>query len=207
MNGADGGQRNSSPPTDSGVRDVPQLDLQRIRIRRMLPSDQSIVEQITVEAFKGVSIDQAIEQRFQLIRPLSWQAIKGSAISHEVREHAASSFVAELDQQVVGYITTTVSQATCTGRIANVGVAQGYRGRGLGTRLIEQALADFRHRGLRLARIETLAQNAVGDYLYRKLGFQEVTRQIHFAMPLGRTPTAPPDDTFGDRDHDPEGTT
>ena len=35
-----------------------------------------------------------------------------------------------------------------------------------------------------IAKIETLVQNPVGSHLYPSVGFQEVARQIHFAMPL-----------------------
>ncbi len=175
-----------SPTPAAGVSSA-AADLPRVEIRGMRPADRAAVEAITVEAFRGVSIDQAIERRFGPLRPLSWQAIKGAAVGAEVQEHAATCFVATLDGQVIGYITTAVSQRTSTGHIPNIGVARGYRGLGVGTRLIEHALASFRQQGLRLARIETLAQNSVGDYLYRKLGFQEIARQIHFALPLADT--------------------
>ena len=38
--------------------------------------------------------------------------------------------------------------------------------------------------GLRQAKIETLDTNLAGQHLYPKLGFVEVARQIHYAMPL-----------------------
>ena len=34
------------------------------------------------------------------------------------------------------------------------------------------------------AKIETLEQNSIGRHLYPSLGFIEVARQIHYAMPL-----------------------
>jgi len=42
-----------------------------------------------------------------------------------------------------------------------------------------------------VGRIETLEQNAIGRQLYPSLGFLEVARQIHYAMPL--FPRAPAD--------------
>jgi hypothetical protein len=35
-----------------------------------------------------------------------------------------------------------------------------------------------------VAKIETLEQNPIGRRLYPALGFREVARQIHYAMPL-----------------------
>jgi len=34
------------------------------------------------------------------------------------------------------------------------------------------------------AKIETLAQNAIGNHLYPSLGFVEVARQVHFVAKL-----------------------
>ena len=184
-------QDNTGSPAPAAGEPPAAADLARVEIRGLRLDDQAAVEAITAEAFRGVSIDEVIEQRFGPLRPLSWQTIKSMAVGAEVRELAATCFVAELDGQVIGYITTAVSQRTSTGRIPNIGIARGYRGLGLGTRLIEYALAYFRRQGLQLARIETLVQNGVGDYLYRKLGFQEIARQIHFAQPLMDMDTEP----------------
>ena len=43
-----------------------------------------------------------------------------------------------------------------------------------------------------VARIETLEQNPIGRQLYPSLGFLEVARQIHFAMPLFPRPASIP---------------
>ena len=58
----------------------------------------------------------------------------------DIAANADGIFVVEVDDQVIGYITT---------------------------------------------RIETLACNPIGKYLYPSCGFQEVARQIHYVMPLG----------------------
>ena len=54
----------------------------------------------------------------------------------------------------------------------------------MGRKLIEFALQHFRESGLTHAKIETLAQNAIGEHLYTSLGFREVARQIHFVAEL-----------------------
>jgi hypothetical protein len=43
-----------------------------------------------------------------------------------------------------------------------------------------------------MAKIETLATNAVGRWLYPACGFVEVVRQVIYAMPLKRAPDAHP---------------
>ena len=81
---------------------------------------------------------------------------------------------------------------TRIGWIHNLAVAAGVRGGGLGRRLIEHALAHFRAGGMTVAKIETLEQNAVGRHLYPAVGFIEVARQVHYAMPLTDQPSHEP---------------
>ena len=50
--------------------------------------------------------------------------------------------------------------------------------------LLEHAIDFFRRSGMQVAKIETLDQNPIGQNLYPSLGFQEVARQIHYAMRL-----------------------
>ena len=73
---------------------------------------------------------------------------------------------------------------TRIGWIHNLAVEDGLRGQGLGRRLIEHALDHFRRCGMTVARIETLDQNPIGQHLYPSLGFREIARQIHYAVPL-----------------------
>jgi ribosomal protein S18 acetylase RimI-like enzyme len=58
------------------------------------------------------------------------------------------------------------------GGIQNLGVAPLYRGRGLGSALLLQALQGFRRAGLGRAFLEVTAQNAGAIRLYRRLGFR-----------------------------------
>ena len=66
------------------------------------------------------------------------------------------------------------------GMIQNVGIVPGHRGLGLGTCLIEQALAGFRSRGLRTTALEVTADNCGAVRLYQRLGFRR-TRTIYKA--------------------------
>ncbi len=96
----------------------------------------------------------------------------------------AGIFVAESDDHAVGYITTHVDRDAGKARIPNLAVAAEVRNQGVGRQLIEHALDYFRKERLDYAVIETMAQNAIGDHVYRQCGFVEVARQIHFARKL-----------------------
>jgi GNAT superfamily N-acetyltransferase len=57
------------------------------------------------------------------------------------------------------------------GAIQNLGVVPDFRGLGLGTALMEQALAGFQKAGLKRAFLEVTAQNSSAVRLYKQLGF------------------------------------
>jgi len=160
-----------------------------MQIRPYQSADLPTLRAITVEGFTGVSIDHGMEQAFGLINGHDWRWRKARHIDFDVAREAAGCFVA-VDEEaeggaaIAGYITTWQDPAAGIGHIPNLAVHSAYRNRGLGRTLIEHALAHFRASGLTHAKIETLAQNAVGNHLYPALGFVEVARQVHFLAKL-----------------------
>ncbi len=155
-----------------------------VTIRRYRPGDLEAIIRLTVEAFDGVSIDRNMEQQFGVINGRDWRWRKARHIEFDVARDPDGVFVAEAASQVVGYITTFRDRDAGIGWIPNLAVDAELRGQGLGRQLIQHALDEFRRIGLTHARIETLAQNPVGQNLYPSLGFHEVARQIHYGMAL-----------------------
>jgi ribosomal protein S18 acetylase RimI-like enzyme len=154
-------------------------------IRPYRPADRETLKAITTEAFDGVSIDRNIEVSFGPVAGRDWRWRKARQIDEDIDALDAVVWVAEDDNgQVLGYITTRFDRQSGIGSIPNLAVRSGLRGQGLGRQLIEHALAQFRLAGLQLARIETLAQNPIGQHLYPACGFVEVARQVHFALRL-----------------------
>jgi ribosomal protein S18 acetylase RimI-like enzyme len=162
-----------------------------VHIRPYRTSDAARVKALTIEGFEPVSVEAAIDRRWPGLLPAPWGERKWRAMQPELAGQPEHCFVAELDGEVVGYITTTIVSEHQVGRIPDLAVDARVRGRGGGRRRLEHALAHFRALGLRVARIETLAHNEVGQRLYPSVGFQEVARQIHFAMLLDQ-PAPPP---------------
>lgn len=146
--------------------------------------DLSRLQEITIAAFEGVSIDHRIEQAFGAFHDHDWRWRKGQAILADWEREPTGIFVAEVDGKVVGGITTWHDPEAGVGYIPNLAVDADYRGQGIGRQLIEFALQHFRKLQLSVARIETLSHNETGNHLYRSVGFEEVARQIHFALPL-----------------------
>ena len=157
-----------------------------MRIRLFRGTDLAALKEITVEAFDGTSIDQMIEGRFGLLNGGDWRGRKASHIDADVERDRKGIFVAETAGEVVGYVTTWTDAEAGIGHIPNVAVRAGHRGRGIGRQLIVHALDHFRGMGMTHARIETLENNEVGRHLYTSIGFEEITRQVHFIMALDR---------------------
>lgn len=156
-----------------------------MQIRTWRPADTEELKRITIEAFQSVSIDYHIQQKFG---PLGndWSVRKARHIDEDIAANPDGVFVAEEDGVILGYITVRLDRESGLGRIPNLAVKAGLRGRGLGKRLMEHALDYLRAQGMTHAKIETLANNEIGSRFYPQMGFQEIVRQIHYVADLGR---------------------
>lgn len=159
-------------------------DINDITIRTYRPDDLTALKQLTVSAFDGVTLEQNVEKCMGIVGGHDWRWRKERHIDEDVAANPAGVFVAEIQNRVVGYITTRLDREAGKGRIPNLAVSADLRGLGLGRRLIDEALSYFRHEGLAYCIIETMAQNAIGNHLYPECGFIEVARQVHFARKL-----------------------
>jgi ribosomal protein S18 acetylase RimI-like enzyme len=165
-----------------------------IVIRAYREADRAAVRELTVSGFEGVSIHHNIDLILGPIAGRDWRWRKSRDVDRDIDVPGAELAVAEDEETgaVVGYVTMQCDAETRIGWTHNLAVAAGVRGGGLGRRLIEHALAHFRAAGMTVAKIETLEQNPVGRHLYPSVGFIEVARQVHYAMPLTDQPTHEP---------------
>ncbi len=155
-----------------------------ITIRPFQPGDLNALRDVTTASFGGVALEQLLEQKFGRWNERGWKARKADHIDDDCASNPAGVFVAVRDGDILGYITTRVDRHNERGRIPNMAVTERARGLGLGRRLISHALDYFRAEGMKLAQIETMATNEVGQHLYPSCGFEEVARQVHYAMKL-----------------------
>jgi ribosomal protein S18 acetylase RimI-like enzyme len=162
-----------------------------IVIRPFREADRAILRDLTVAGFEGVSIDHGIDERLGPVAGKEWRWRKARDLDRDI-DLLGSDLAVALDRetgQVIGYITMLCDRETRIGWIHNLVVGPRARGQGLGRRLLEHALAHFQKAGMTVAKIETLEQNEIGRHLYPSVGFIEVARQIHYAMPLTDRPT------------------
>ena len=138
-------------------------------------------------SLERVSIDKNIEDRFGHIGDMGWEERKMSHIDDDAAANSDGIFVAEIEGEIAGYITTRLNHSTRIGGIPNLAVLPQFQRRGIGRRLIEKALAYLQAEGMLYARIETLEQNPIGTSFYPAMGFTEVARQIHYIQPLSKS--------------------
>lgn len=156
-------------------------------LRAYRPDDLPTLTAIMVDAFTGVSIDQGIEEVFGQISGHDWRWRKARHLEDDLRRDPDGILVAECDGRIVGFVSSWMDHEAGIGHIPNISLVAEYRGQGLGRFLLESILERFRAAGLTHAKIETLAQNAIGNHLYQAVGFREVARQVHFVADLRTT--------------------
>ena len=153
-------------------------------VRKYHPHDLPEMKRITRAAFQGVSVEEDIEEIFGRLAGTTWQERRSTHIERDVTYWADFTFVAELNGEVVGFVTTATDRMSRVGHIRNLAVTPEHQHAGIGRSLIEHAVEFFRQSGMQYARIETLAQNERAANLYSKLGFREVGRDILFFRKL-----------------------
>lgn len=93
-------------------------------------------------------------------------------------------FVAELDGSVVGYIMCRIEYGLSLlrrfglakkGHIISIAVLEEHRGKGIGTKLIQQALREVRNDSGKEAYLEVRVTNEGAITLYKRLGFRVVS--------------------------------
>lgn len=104
-----------------------------------------------------------------------------SDLLHACSEKTGQIFVAEVNDEVVGFIciwlehepAEYLTSLTDYAYISDLVVLPGYRGLGLGPALIEKAEMFAIQQGATVVQINVLAKNTVAMNVYRKAGFQD----------------------------------
>ncbi len=100
--------------------------------------------------------------------------------------NGALKFAVE-DEGSIGYVLyswhiTPLKLKKKAGTIYDLFVLREYRGRGIGTSLMKEAINDLRNHGVRIVRINALSKNINAIHLYEKLGFREFLKTMHLQL-------------------------
>ena len=85
---------------------------------------------------------------------------------------------ADGDTRIVGYSVSVY--VADEGELANIAVAEGDRGRGLGSALLSDVIAEGWRRGARQIFLEVRESNQVARSLYERAGFREAMRRPRY---------------------------
>tara|TARA_B100000700_G_scaffold175615_1_gene193953 strand:- start:510 stop:1022 length:513 start_codon:yes stop_codon:yes gene_type:complete len=164
-----------------------QQDGKLFLIRDAKASDRKAILSITAAVFGPSTYEKNLEDMFGVIGNSNWVQRKQSHLNNDLGREDGNCKIAEVAGDLAGYVTFTVNDQSRIGVIPNLAVAREYTNQGIGRKLLTHAIEEMRTLGAEVVRIETLEQNDIGQHLYPQLGFQEVARQIYYALDLRST--------------------
>lgn len=136
---------------------IPAVGNQRVQVRAVQPSDFSALVSLDGLAFHPLWRNSAETLR-------QWRA----TVPYFV--------VAVAGQDIVGYCYCSVGDQG-QGHLIRVAVHPVWQGRGIGTRLMAEALGFFQKAGVRHITLNTQEENAPAQRLYRRFGFRPMGRE------------------------------
>jgi len=136
---------------------IPAAGNQGVQVRAVQPADFSALVSLDALAFHPLWRNSAETFR-------RWRA----TVPYFV--------VAVAGQDVVGYCYCSVSEQR-QGHLIRVAVHPAWQGRGVGTRLMAEAVGFFQKAGVRRVTLNTQEENAPAQRLYRRFGFSPMGRE------------------------------
>jgi len=153
-------------------------------VRPFMGKDRGRLNEITKTAFKGRCIESAIEESLGVMGELEWSERKARGLRSEISSPFVDILVADLNGNPIGYLTFEILRDQSTGWVRNLAVDPEFQLRGVGTQLLDAAIAEFRALGLKHVRIETLQTNEPARSFYHGKGFQEITQRVYMFREL-----------------------
>lgn len=143
------------------------------RFRLFAPADAAALEAIAGESHRDSRF--FADPRFERAR---CRELYRTWIRKSCEGRADAVWVAEARGAAVGYVTC-VRRGKGRGEIGLVGVAPGARGKGVGHRLLVEALRWFSRKGVKRVRVATQGRNPGAQRLYERAGF--ATRAVELS--------------------------
>ncbi|MCE5238256.1 GNAT family N-acetyltransferase [bacterium] len=154
------------------------------------PATEADLEPIVAIARRiwTMGMSKRLEDRFGVQGGKSWDEWTADDIGGAVRARLATCLVAEVDGQVAGWVTWIINRDRNQGQIGYNGVAPEFRGHGLGTTLVQMALAKLREAGMPLAVVITGLDegHAAARRVYERCGFEPFHQSVTYVMELKR---------------------
>jgi GNAT superfamily N-acetyltransferase len=145
------------------------------RIRPLAAEDLAAVVRLSLAAWAPVfaSFERVLGATIYRRLYPEWTSAQAGVVEAVCTDPAVTTWVAEADGRVVGFIAYKTDMATRAGEVALLAVAPASQNRGLGTRLNVFALDRLREQGMRLAVVGTGGDpgHAPARRSYEKAGY------------------------------------
>lgn len=154
-----------------------------LRIRNATIADLPALVELWVETAK---VHEQLDPGFYTIASDAAQQAR-TTLRDEVHDYGLLFSVAEVDDQVVASIECEIRnipmfQDRQRGYIFNLSVKEGFRGLGIGRRLLEHAFKWIQSKGVKMVMINVADYNEPALRLYQELGFQPANRNLYLKL-------------------------
>ena len=124
-----------------------------------------------------------VQQVYNLSKACFTEAWSKASIEQEVMNPVASYFVAEQEQEIIGY--AGLWHVLDEGEVINIAVHHTKRGKGIGRLLLEKLLSEAQIKGLQVIHLEVRTSNRIAQSLYESYGFKPIAvRKGYYRKPL-----------------------
>ncbi len=163
-----------------------RFDKEKIVIRKAKEEDFPKILDIGEEAWSRQGMSYRLKEKFGIVGSKTpGQRIRETLLKI-LEENPKNALVAEINGRVVGFLIYSFDYDRKIGHIGYNAVSYSFRGRGIGTRLVREALNVFKERGMRYAMVFTDLDDAhaAARRIYEKCGFKTLVKHVTYFMEL-----------------------
>jgi ribosomal-protein-alanine N-acetyltransferase len=132
---------------------------------------------VLIADFKEDHLEDVIEIEKKCFKP-SWHQVKEDFIRYSKRQNSRFSVAVDNDR-TVAYLQVAASGKL--GYLGRVAVHPGYQRKGIGTRLMNEAMGWFEENKARKVKLRSPQSDIPAHILYKNFGFSEIGKEYEFA--------------------------
>ncbi len=141
--------------------------MDNLTIRKAIDSDFQNIKELVNQLYDGLDVKDGKEKDFKIDK-----------FKKFLKDPRLKIYVADIDGKVIGYLTINFNKALLdigtTAIIDELVVHKNYRGRGIGNRLVDNAVRKARELGCSEIGVGTECENEKAREFYKRCGFDEI---------------------------------
>ena len=152
-----------------------------LAFRLARPDDYARLERLVLDSFEPITWAKKLDERFGPFGR-DWRARWQARVAHIFKTQTV--LVGEAEGEMVACATGTLDVDSGLGYIDLLAVDRRFQGQGFGREMLWAMLGYMKKHGCPHAHLECLADNDVGNHLYRAEGFTEVARSVRWFIKI-----------------------